>query len=136
MDLDAVEADLMKCLRSRCWRGSVESRSECCGTTPRPRAASGAVGSATCRMPLLLFSSEDGATSARRQTLPARKAVDGDRRGVRGDAASVERQQCLPLDRPQDRHRQAQALADPTHVDTGTAAERGRLFPRMTTRWI
>ena len=31
----------------------------------------------------------------------------------------------LPQDRPQDRHRQAWALGDPTHADTGTAAERG-----------
>ena len=50
--------------------------SECCGTAPRLRASSGAVGSSTCmiRMPLLLFSSQDGATSARRQTLLARRA--------------------------------------------------------------
>ena len=40
--------------------------------TPRPRATSGALGSATCRMPLLLFSSQDGTTSQRRQTLLAR----------------------------------------------------------------
>ena len=48
------------------------------------------------------------------------------RGGLRGDYTSVERQQCLLRDRSQDRHRQAEALGDPTHVDTGTA-ERG--FP-------
>ena len=47
-----------------------------------------------------------------------------DRGGLRGGSASVERQQCLPLNRPQNRLRKAQALGDPTHVDTGAAAER------------
>ena len=47
-----------------------------------------------------------------------------DRGGIRGDSASVERQQRLPRDRPQYRHRQAQALGDPTHVGTGATAER------------
>ena len=50
-----------------------------------------------------------------------------DRGGLRGDSTSVERQQCLPRDRPQDRHKQAQALRDSTHVNTGRAAERGVL---------
>ena len=47
-----------------------------------------------------------------------------DRGGLQDDSASVERQQRLPWDRPQYRLRQAQALGDPTHVDTGAAAER------------
>ena len=39
-------------------------------SSAQPRLGSfGAVGSATCRMPLLLFSPQDGATSARRQTM-------------------------------------------------------------------
>ena len=40
-----------------------------------PRVSSGAVESATCRMPLELFSSQDGATSARRQTHLARRVL-------------------------------------------------------------
>ena len=56
-----------------------------------------------------------------------------ERGGVRGDSASVERQQRLPRDCPQDRHRQAQSLGDPTHVGTGATAERGFLLKVVPT---
>ena len=56
-----------------------------------------------------------------------------DRGGLQGDSASVERQQRLPWDRPQNRLRQAQALGDPTHVDTGATAEREFLLKAVPT---
>ena len=63
----------------------------------RPGPFSGAVRISSCRMPLLLFNSQDGATSARRQTLLARRPTgatlrDGDQKlGGNETAAFSER---------------------------------------------